>query len=77
MMVFHVAELRAYIFSFLRKKAYVSCDVCGRVCQWDVCGSLLLPTMTYGGQTLCRYCFMEQRWEEMQREQSMMVSEYL
>lgn len=77
MMVFEVKELRAYIFSFLRRKAYVSCDVCDRVCQWDTRGRLLVPTMTCDGQTFCRYCFMEQRWEEMQREQSRMVSEYL
>jgi predicted amidophosphoribosyltransferase len=63
MNIFEIEEIRRLVFEFLRKKAYCACDSCGKVCQWDQCGKMLCPTISYGGDqhvVECKHCFMEQ-----------------
>jgi len=59
--IFEVEDLRRLVFQFLRKEAYCACDTCGRVCQWNQSGKELCPTISYGGKTECRHCFMEEQ----------------
>ena len=70
--IFGNADLRRLLFSYLRTSAYCACDTCGRVCQWDVRGRPLCSTMSYGGKTECRHCFVE-----LEMERSMYSTEYL
>lgn len=57
--VFAIQEIRKHIFEYLRSHAYSTCATCTRVVQWDEYGKLNVSTMTYGGITECKDCFLE------------------
>ena len=73
MNVFGILDLRKEIFSFLRKKAYLSCAICGEVCQWDECGPTRLESIKCYGVVQCRKCYVELEFDS----NALYFSEYL
>lgn len=57
MNVFDITELRKEIFSYLRTSAYIVCDLCKDVCQWDECGPERLRNIRCYGKARCDECF--------------------
>lgn len=74
MNVFSIIELRKEIFSFLRTQAYLSCALCGEVCQWDECGPTRLECIKCFGVVQCRHCYLQLEYD---RSSALYYSDYL